>query len=194
VVVKYIVGSIALILFSFSVFRVVVRKDYLKKDKLSPTSYILETLIFGLHANSLYLFFPVSWPNLPPLPDNDLLVFCSMIIIIIGLIILTIAFLNLGVGPSFGLDKNKLKSRGIYLYSRNPQLFGYGLMIIGFVLLYSSWYSLGWFLTYLIIAHFMIKSEEEFLELKYQEEFIEYCKAVPRIIRLFRFDNRQKYN
>lgn len=187
--IKFIVSSITLSLLSFYVFRVVVRRDYLNKEKLSPISYTLETLIFALHANSIYLFFPVSWPNFPPLPDNNSIVYGSIAFIVIGLIILTISFLNLGSGTSFGLDKNKLKTKYIYQYSRNPQLVGYGLILIGFVLLYFSWYSFGWFLIYLIISFFMIKSEEEFLESKYQEEYKKYCKAVPRIIRLIRFDN-----
>ena len=101
------------------------------------------------------------------------------------MIIIIIAWFDLGSGPSFGLDKNKLKTGGIYQYSRNPQLVGYGIFLIVFVLLFSSWYSLGWFIIYLINSYFMIRSEEEFLELKYDEEYEKYCNAVPRIIKLF---------
>ncbi len=182
--IKYIISSIILILLSFLIFRVVVRKDYLNKSRLSPVSYILEILIFALHANFPYLFLPVDWPDLPPLPGNKLIAYSSAVTIVVGLIILIFAFLNLGYRPSLGMDKNKLKINGIYQYSRNPQLVGYGIVLFGFFLLYSSWYSLGWFLIYLIISYFMMKSEEEFLKCKYREEFEEYCKIVPRVIRL----------
>ncbi len=184
--ITYIVSSMILILLSFIVFRVVVRKDYSDKGRLSPVSYILEILIFALHANFPYVFLSVDWPEMPPLPGNKIIVFSSVATIVIGLIILLFAFLNLGYRPSLGMDKNELKINGIYQYSRNPQLVGYGLVLFGFFILYLSWYSLGWFLIYLIISYFMVKSEEEFLNMKYQEEYKEYCKIVPRVIKLFR--------
>ncbi|MBT8350177.1 MAG: isoprenylcysteine carboxylmethyltransferase family protein [Deltaproteobacteria bacterium] len=183
--IAYIIISIILILLSFLVFRVVVRKDYLNKGKLSAVSYILEILIFALHANFAYVFLPVDWPDMPPFPDNRIIAYSSTVTIVVGLIILIYAFLNLGYQGSLGMDKNKLNTNGIYQHSRNPQLVGYGMVLFGFFILYSSWYSLGWFLVYLIISYFMIKSEEEFLKMKYKEEYKEYCKNVPRVIRLF---------
>jgi len=183
--IAYIISSIILILLSFLVFRVVVRKDYLNKGRLSPVSYVLEILIFALHANFAYAFLPVDWPEVPPLPGNKIIAYSSTITIVVGLIILLYAFLNLGYQSSLGMDKNKLKINGIYQYSRNPQLVGYGIVLFGFFILYSSWYSLGWFLIYLIVSYFMVRSEEEFLKIKYREEYKEYCKSVPRVIGLF---------
>ena len=182
--ITYIISSMILILLSFLVFRIVVRKDYLNKGGLSPVSYILEILIFALHANFPYVFLSVDWPEMPPLPDNKIIVFSSAVTIVVGLIVLLFAFLNLGYRPSLGMDKNKLKINGIYQYSRNPQLVGYGMVLFGFFILYSSWYSLWWFLIYLIVSYFMVKSEEEFLNIKYREEYKEYCKTVSRVIRL----------
>jgi len=131
------------------------------------------------------VYLSVDWPEMPPLPGYKIIVFCSVVTIVVGLIIVLFAFLNLGYRPSLGMDKNKLKINGIYQYSRNPQLVGYSMVIFGFFILYSSWYSLGWFFIYLIVSYFMVKSEEEFLNLKYREEYNEYCKTVPRAIRLF---------
>ena len=184
-VIKFFVYTIILLIISFLVFRVAVRNDYLNKLKLSPFSYSLEALVFVLHANLIYLFIPLKWPNLPSLPENITLKLAAIVFICISLIIIIIAWFGLGSGPSFGLDKNKLKTGGIYQYSRNPQLVGYGMFLIVFVLLFSSWYSLGWLIAYLIFSYFMIRSEEEFLSLKYGEEYEKYCSAVPRIIRLF---------
>ncbi len=183
--VKYLVCSSIFLLFGFLVFRAVVRNDYLNELKLSPFSYSLEVLVFAIHANLMYLFIPAKWPNLPSLPENLALVLFSIVIFCLGLGILIIAWFGLGSGTSFGLDKNKLKTIGIYQYSRNPQLVGYGIILLGFALLFLSWYSLGWFIQYLIISYFMIRSEEEFLSLKYGEEYEKYCSAVPRIIKLF---------
>ncbi len=184
-VITYIVSSVILILLSLLVFRVIVRKDYLSKGRLSVVSYLLEILIFALHANLVYVFLPVDWPGMPPFPDDYVIICSSIATIFVGFIILIFAFLNLGYQPSLGMDKNRLNTIGFYQYSRNPQLVGYGVVLFGFFILYSSWYSLGWFLIYLVISYFMIKSEEEFLKIKYKEDYKEYCKKVPRVIRLF---------
>ena len=181
-VIKYTISTIILLLFSFYIFRVIVRKDYLKNFKLSPISYILECIVFALHANFMYLFLPVKWPNLPPLLENQMINTITLIILTIGLLILIIAWFGLGTSRSFGQDKNKLKTEGIYKYSRNPQIIGYGLLVLSFTILYLSWFSIGWFILYLMISYFMISSEEEFLKKKYVNEYLCYCKSVPRII------------
>ena len=183
--IKYLVSSAILILFSFLVFRIVVRNDYLKKSKLSPLSYILEFVVFAVHANLMYLFIPVKWPDLPSLPEDLTLKILFLVILCLGLVILLIAWFGLGSKRSFGQDKNKLNTSGIYKYSRNPQLVEYGIILISFALLYLSWYSLGWFVQYLIISYLMIRSEEEFLNLRYGKEYEKYFSDVPRVIKLF---------
>ena len=181
---NYLICSILFIMFSFFVFRIVVRHDYHKKHKLSVVSYLLELIVFALHANMMYLFIPAQWPDLPQLSSEifQLVIFCF--ILIVGIIFLFIAWFGLGTSTSFGLNKSGLKTTGIYNYTRNPQLIGYGLVLISFIILYPSWYSLGWFFQYLIISYFMILSEEEFLSLRYGKNFKDYCNKVPRIIRL----------
>lgn len=183
--IQFLLFSAIFILFSFLVFRVVVRNDYLKKHKLSPLSYLLEVLVFAFHANLIYLFIPVKWPDLPSLQDSPVLNIISIIFFCLGLLILLIAWFGLGTMASFGQDKNKLNTGGLYSYSRNPQLVGYGILLLSVLILYFSWYSAGWFFMYLIISYFMVKSEEEFLSQKYGEEYKKYCNSVPRIIKPF---------
>jgi len=80
------------------------------------------------------------------------------------------------------MDKNRLNTSGIYKFSRNPQLVGYGIMLVSFIISYFSWLTIIWILLYLIASYFMVKSEEEFLEQKYGQEYKEYCSSVPRIL------------
>jgi len=183
--IKYLVCSAIFLLFSFLVFRVIVRNDYLKKTKLSPLSYFLEFVVFVVHANMMYLFIPAKWPDLPSLTEDLTLKFLFYIILCFGVVILIIAWFGLGTRRSFGQDKNKLSTSGIYKYSRNPQLVGYGTILLSFALLFISWYTLGWFVQYLIISYLMIRSEEEFLNFRYGKEYEKYCSAVPRVIKLF---------
>ena len=180
----YLVCSATFVFFGFVVFRMIVRRDYLKKSKLSTLSSSLEVLIFALHANFIYLFIPVKWPNLPSLPDSLALRIISIFLFFFGLVILMIAWFGLGSGKSFGQDKRRLNTDGIYQYSRNPQLIGYGVMLCSFVVIFLSWYSVGWFFLYLVISYFMVQTEEEFLKLRYGKEYRKYCSNVPRIIKL----------
>jgi protein-S-isoprenylcysteine O-methyltransferase Ste14 len=170
---------------SFIVFRIIVRRDYRKKFKLTFTSYFLEVLVFALHANMMYLFIPVQWPDWPPIPPNIFQIVGFYSILIIGIVILLIAWFGLGTATSFGLDKSGLKTSGLYKYSRNPQLIGYGMVLLSFIVIYPSWYSLTWFIQYLIISFFMVKSEEEFLSQRYSKNFEDYCNKVPRIVRIW---------
>jgi len=184
-IIKCLLGSAILLLFSYFVFRIMVKNDYSRKLKLSPVSYILEFLVFLFHAHFIYLITPVNWPEIVPLPDSEVLRLISLILIFIGLIIVIIAFFDLGSGPSFGLDKDRLKTNGIYKFSRNPQIAGYGLILLVFTIIILSWCSVWWFIQYIIISYFMIKSEEEFLSRKYGEEYKKYCSSVSRIIIFF---------
>jgi len=138
-------------------------------------------IVFGVHVNSIYLILPTEWPNMPQLPDILSVRIFSAIVFTIGVVILFVAWFGLGTKPSLGMDKNKLKTGGLYHYSRNPQLLGYGIILIAFVILFFSTLSLLWFLLYIIISYFMVKSEEEFLEQKYGQEYKAYCNSVPRI-------------
>ncbi|MCP4977679.1 MAG: isoprenylcysteine carboxylmethyltransferase family protein [Maribacter sp.] len=106
----------------------------------------------------------------------------SAIIFTIGVVILFVAWFGLGTKSSLGMDKNKLKTNGVYKFSRNPQLVGYGIMLVSFTILFFSWLTIIWIILYLIASYFMVKSEEEFLEIKYGQEYKEYCISVPRIL------------
>lgn len=180
----YLAYSLVLLLISFWVFRIIVRKDYLNKGRLSPLSYILETGVFALHANLPYVFARERWMSYQFLPQDPLFRQISLFVILIGLAILLAAWFGLGTGTSFGQDKNRLKTTGLYRYSRNPQLLGYGIILLVFAFSFRSWYSLGWFVQYVIISGFMISSEEEFLRKQYSEEYEEYCRRSSRIIGL----------
>lgn len=182
---RYLVAAFILILFSYITFRIIVRNDYSKKGRLTFVSYSLEVLVFALHANFMYLFLPVRWPNIPSIPENIILRIIAIVFIIIGFLIVAFAMSGLGYKRTMGQDKKSLNTNGLYKYSRNPQLIGYGMIIFSFVALYLTWFSIGWFIIYLVISYFMIKTEEEFLTNNYGEEYQKYCDDVPRIIKLF---------
>lgn len=182
--IKFIIISLAFLLFAYFVFRVIIKRDYKHHLKLSPTSYLLEIIVFAVHANLFYLTIPTKWPYFPSLPENAELRIISATLFGIGIIMLLFSWFDLGTKTSLGIDKNQLKTGGIYKYSRNPQLIGYGLMLTSFAIILFSWSAIIWIVLYVVTAYFMIKSEEEFLKNKYEKEYKSYCEEVPRVIKI----------
>jgi protein-S-isoprenylcysteine O-methyltransferase Ste14 len=159
-----------------------VRNDYLKRGRLSPASALLELVFFALHANTIYLFIPIKWPNIPPLAKDAILYYPSVFIIIVGLVIVLIAIIPLGYYRTMGLKSKNLKTNGLYKFTRNPQLIGYYLLLIGFAVSYPSFYSIGWIIIFGIIAHLMVITEEEYLLKIYGDRYQNYCNRVPQYL------------
>ena len=67
----YLLVYLLTILFAYYVFRVVVRKDYEEKGKLSNYATVLEFLIFAVHANLSYTFLPAPYPKMPLYPESQ---------------------------------------------------------------------------------------------------------------------------
>ncbi|MEE4178784.1 MAG: methyltransferase [Bacteroides sp.] len=179
---EFLVSSAAFVLFAFWVFRVKFRKDYFRRGKLSFLTLMLGILVFAFHGNLLYLALPARWPWLPEMNGSTFLQIISLFFLGTGIIILLVAWSGIGTKISLGQDQGRLCTTGLYRYSRNPQLLGYGLVLSYFVIGYFSIPVFLWFLTYCIAGLFMVQTEEAFLAMKYGDEYQAYCRAVRRII------------
>jgi protein-S-isoprenylcysteine O-methyltransferase Ste14 len=186
-IVNYLAVYILLLLGGYLLFRIYIRRQYISRGKLSPFDSFLEFLFFALHANSMYIFIPVKWPNLPQLSDISILYNVSLALIIIGLAIVLTSIIPLGYYRSMGLDSKKLKTDGLYNFSRNPQLSGYCLFLIGFAVSYPSLYMFGWIIVYVIISYMMAITEEEYLLSIYGEQYEKYCMQVSRFVNINSF-------
>ena len=172
-----------LLIVAILAFYLPIRQDYLRNGKLSWFSTTLELLILAGHANLLYLSSDLPWPELPPLPEIGAWRFTLLGLMTLGGI-LTLTFMAyLGFIAAFGQKTNELRQSGPYRWTRNPQLLAYYIVVIGFALLYPSLESAAWVLLYGIIAHVMIKTEEEHLLNVFGTSYLEYCDRVPRYIR-----------
>ena len=99
-----------------------------------------------------------------------------------------VLFAGLGVFASLrrflGFRSDELKQSGIYRWTRNPQLVGYGLFLLAFTLAWPSWYTLIATLAYLPIAHMMVRTEEAHLRRAFGQAYERYCQEVPRYLGL----------
>lgn len=179
---SYLILSSLMVLFGYLVFRVAVRRDYEREGRLSAFSTVLEFLVFALHANLSYTFLPAQWPALPSLPDKEFHSALGLGIIAIGLVITLWSMSSLGFRGALGQQTDSLYRSGFYQYSRNPQIVAYCLVVIGFALLWPSMYGLGWILIYGVIAHMMVRTEEEHLARKFGSEYESYRAEAPRYL------------
>jgi protein-S-isoprenylcysteine O-methyltransferase Ste14 len=156
-----------------------VRRDYRTSGKLTPLSTGLEVLVFFLHGSASYAFLD---SNLSHVNRASPLFFVSLLCMLTGLVLLAMAMGRLGMGTSVGQQVSGLLQAGLYRYSRNPQIVAYGLVVIGYALLWPAWSGLVWVGLYLAIAHVMVRTEEEHLQRAYGEAYERYCAGTPRYL------------
>lgn len=87
-----------------------------------------------------------------------------------------------GIGKAFGLKVEEITKQGPYKFSRNPQILGGYLLVIGTVLQWPSFYALGWLVMYGILSQWMVMTEEEHLGRVFGEDYQRYCSKIPRYL------------
>lgn len=185
-VMVYFISVFLLIVIALAIFRIFVRRDYQRKGQLTPVSGFLELLIWGLYMSFPYIYNPVEWVCFwsRNVPVSAPVRVAGLICIAVGLASAFGTMIWFGLRRAFGLQVNELTQRGPYRLTRNPQLVGGSLLVIGTVVLWPSWYALGWAALYSVVGHLMVVTEEEHLREVYGEEYERYCEQVPRYLGL----------
>jgi protein-S-isoprenylcysteine O-methyltransferase Ste14 len=185
-IITYLILSFLVMLLGYITFRIFVRNDYKREGKLSGFSTTLEFLIFAGHANLSYVFLPVKWPGIPSFPENQFQVAFGLLLMLVGLVLTLSAMSGLGFQKAFGRDQVGLNREGFYQYTRNPQIVAYALIVIGLATMWFSLYAVGWVVVYFLIAHMMVRTEEEHLLRLFTNDYERYCRDVPRYISILR--------
>lgn len=163
------------------ILRLAARRDYFSQGRLSLPVSLLQALLFFTYGGFPYLYLPPDWPSVHV---NTILHIVEIGLIIIGLALLFYGMLRLGLLPSMGLGRQELEDTGLYAISRNPQALACGLYVLGFAMLWPSWYAFFWAILYAGLIHVMIVTEEEYLNQIYGARYAEYCQSVPRYFRV----------
>ena len=180
----YFFLAILLLLFAYVVLRIIVRRDYTTRGRLSTLSSGLQLIVFIGFFSFPYLFNPPEWAWFWMVSASS-----SRGLYLAGLLLICLGFVGafgtmawFGIRRAFGIYIDGLNKEGPYKVSRNPQILGGYLLVIGPSLQWPSLYTIGWILMYAIIAHWMVITEEEHLLRIYGEEYEEYCSEVPRYV------------
>ena len=175
----YLLSAFLLLVAAVIVFRIFVRRDYLRRGRLTVFSSTFQALLFFVYGGFPYIYLPDDWPISHM---NSVLRFIGLALITIGLITLLIGMFYLGTVRSLGQQTGILKQSGLYRFTRNPQVLGCGLYIIGFTVLWPSWYALGWAICFIPMIHLMVLTEEEHLRRAHGMEYERYIEGVPRYL------------
>lgn len=180
----YLFFGILLMLFAYLVFRRVVRREYSSHGRLSAFASILQLLVFIGFFSFPYLFNPPEWPWFWRISDSRTRVWqlIGLALICIGFLVAFSTMAWFGIGKAFGVNIEGLTCHGPYKISRNPQILGGYLLVIGTSLQWPSLYTVGWVLMYAAISHWMVITEEEHLSRIYGKEYENYCLEVPRYL------------
>ncbi len=102
----------------------------------------------------------------------------------IGAIVVSIAFIDLGRSLKVGLpqQETKLKTNGIYRFSRNPIYLGVCLIAIASCLYFPDLINISFTLYGIFVHHKIIAGEELFLANRFGNEWTNYSSNVRRYI------------
>ena len=128
----YAISALVLISGAFLVFRIIVRRDYQRNEHLSPFSSFLELLIWGLCLAFPCIYNPPDWPWFWKLDSrSSVLPPIGLACIALGMALAFGTMSWFGLRRAFGLQVDALIQTGPYRVSRNPQILGGALMVIG---------------------------------------------------------------
>lgn len=179
-------STLGLVAIGYLIFRK-VRADYRQHGQLTPLSVFLELLIFALHGSASYLFLDSRLVNVQM---AGFAFWLAVGLMAVGLAGVLTGMARLTWVKAIGRDMGGLQTSGLYRFTRNPQLMAYGLLVLGYALLWPSWSGIIWVAVYGVIAHIMVLTEEEYLLSVYGAAYEAYCQRTPRYLGLPASDRR----
>ena len=196
----FIAVLISLIVISVMVFHK-VRRDYAEQGKLTRLSSFLQVMVFVLHAQLFtcsywdlsliradeYLSVSYWLKNAPEFSSSFTSLIFGSCLAVTGILILGLGFKGFELFARIdGQRVDQLISEGIYRFTRNPQIIGYGLIVLSVPFIWNSLLALIAALVYWVGTRKMIMVEEEHLHRIFDKEYGRYCKRTPRYFGTFR--------
>ena len=176
---SYWIAAVIVLATIFIVFRLFVRNDYLKRGKLGFWAALSQWILILMWWFFSYYYMSIDGFGIEVSKVQEII---AWILIIPGASFFIFSFFWLGIGPSHGVNAQRLNITGPYRISRNPQCLGFIPAMVGFVLLWPTWHMFVSFILALVLSHTMILTEEEFLLNKFGDVYREYCKKTSRYL------------
>ncbi|PSG98857.1 MAG: hypothetical protein BRC29_01880 [Nanohaloarchaea archaeon SW_7_43_1] len=144
-------------------------------------------ILAGINVSSLVLLMNLNFPLL----EFNLQILAGLLTGTIGTLITFAAILKLGANTTSGLTDELIDS-GLYSISRNPQVMGNLLMLVGLTVLLPRPEIILLAIITAVWLFLMVFTEEKWLEEKYGENYRNYKSDVPRFINISKMESLLK--
>ena len=161
------------------------KKNYECNQKRSTITSIFCLLFHdGLVGIASYSAWFSTWPFFDEISFFEMHLFFFTLGAFIGLVSIIIYVMYLfkieSVPRALGFTPDKLVTEGIFSKSRNPQSLARGIGLISLGLCGRSFYSLLLAMIWIVINHYYILIEEDYLENIFGKIYLAYCSLTPR--------------
>jgi protein-S-isoprenylcysteine O-methyltransferase Ste14 len=139
---------------------------------------------------ALFYFYVVfaaafNWPTFSTHEffHSEITSWTGVLFCVAGLLLLLWSLISFGQSFRVGIDADHpdtLVTSGIFAISRNPIYVAFACVLIGQFLIFSNWMLLAYLGAAVWLFHRQVLREEEYLEMHYGREYLEYCKRVRR--------------
>jgi protein-S-isoprenylcysteine O-methyltransferase Ste14 len=129
--------------------------------------------------NAVFLPMVVSWVYAVflPLQLGTVWLYSGLIICLFGMIFTSAAILNFATSP-----KDKVITKGLYRFTRNPTYIGMTLMQIGLGIACSSWLYLLLTVAMIVLLNANLSAEERYCLYRFKDDYQKYKNSTPRWI------------
>jgi len=110
-----------------------------------------------------------------PLQLGTTWLYSGLIIYLFGIVFTIFAILNFATSP-----KDKVITKGLYRFTRNPTYIGMILMQIGLGIACSSWLYLLLTVVLMILLNANTSAEERYCLYRYEDDYRKYLNSTPR--------------
>jgi len=137
---------------------------------------------------AVFLPMVVSWVYAVflPLQLGTTWLYSGLIICLFGMIFTSVAILNFATSP-----KDKVITKGLYRFTRNPTYIGIILMQIGLGIACSSWLYLLLTLALMILLNANLSAEERYCLYRFGDDYQKYKNSTPRWIGIPKSEKRE---
>lgn len=108
----------------------------------------------------------------------------AYVLTVIGLVVVVVSLVNLGASTRLGIptESTVFKNSGIYKFSRNPMYLGFNVLTASSIL-YTANIAVAILGIYsIVVYHLIIRGEEDFLEDRFGNMYLEYKENVRRYL------------
>ncbi|MCP4693844.1 MAG: isoprenylcysteine carboxylmethyltransferase family protein [Desulfobacterales bacterium] len=160
-----------------------------KVNKIGNFPIDKRVFILGKIAMFITWLFPLTtlFFDLSIMRSPDGVEYVFLLLMGTGVFIFSTSFMNLGPRASkLGIpgeeDATELKTGGLYRFSRNPMYVGFFMMIAGSALFVPNPVNLLLGIIAITVHHFIVLSEERFLEGRFGEKWSVYKESARRYL------------